>query len=76
MAATTIERRVERLEESAGGGGCSRCGWGGRGPGDDGGEQTYEVVFMEEGDPDPGPSEWCPECGRQTQVTIEFEDGF
>jgi hypothetical protein len=69
MVVMSTQRRLAALEGS--GDECPHCG----DPGDDGGEQTYEVVFMEEGDPEPGPDEYCPECGRPIHITISFEDG-
>jgi hypothetical protein len=66
---TTIERRVARLEESAGGGGeCPECGLG---PDDD--RRPYEIVFV---DPeDHTPDEWCETCGRALSLTINMDWG-
>ncbi len=66
---TTIERRVARLEESAGGGGCSRCGWGGGG--DD--NRPYELTWIDPGGPDDR-EEFCEECGRQLVYVLTWGD--
>ena len=62
-----IERRVARLEESAGGGGdeCSYCG-------DDG--RNYELVFVDPPEDGDEPEELCPECGRQLYITLDWGD--
>ena len=57
-----------------GGGGlppCDRCGYGGGDePFDFGPEDTFEIVF-DDGDDD---EEYCPECGRQVNVVVRFEE--
>ena len=64
---TTIERRVNRLEKSAGGDGCGYCG------GDDGNwDEPYIITFDDETPPDS--PETCPECGRELITTIYFDD--
>ena len=69
--ATTIERRVAALEESAGGGGkCPECGLG---PEDD--RKPVEVEFMEDGDDPDAPDEPCSECGRLLFQVIGWGDG-
>jgi hypothetical protein len=73
MATTTIQRRVARLEESAGGGECSRCGWGGRGPGGDD-NRPYELRWIDPGGPDDR-EEFCEECGRQLVYVLTWGDG-
>jgi hypothetical protein len=62
----SLQRRVTRLEESAGGGGeCPECG----GPGDPGDHTTYELVFVDEAE-----EEWCETCGRQTGIVIRWPE--
>jgi hypothetical protein len=68
--ATTIQRRVARLEESAGGK-CSRCGWGGREPGDE--NRPYELRWIDPGGPDDR-EEFCEECGRQLVYVLTWGD--
>ena len=63
---TTLQRRVGRLEESAGGE-CPYCGEGG---GDD--NRPYEVIWDDEVPEDL--EENCPECGRELIITVYFED--
>jgi hypothetical protein len=70
MATTTIQRRVARLEESAGGGECSRCGWAE--PGDD--NRPYELRWIDPGGPDDR-EEFCEECGRQLVYVLTWGDG-
>jgi len=65
---TTIERRVARLEESAGGGGCNHCGGGDDGSGGDGGPYT---IYFDDEVPDDF-EDVCPECGEVH--VIYFED--
>jgi hypothetical protein len=65
----SLERRVSRLEESAGGGGkCPECGGGGG----DGDHHTYELIWV-----DPGRAEdreeFCEVCGRQLAYVITWE---
>ena len=63
---TTIEKRLARLEESAGAGGeCPRCG----GPDEPDEHTTYELVFDEEAE-----EEWCETCGRQTGIVIRWPE--
>ena len=56
----SIEKRLERLEEKAGGrGGCKTCwGW-------DVDWETYRC-FVGEGDPEPEIPR-CPDCGRRPE---------
>ena len=65
---TTIQRRVSRLEEAAGGG-CPDCGGpsgpSGAGPDD---HSSYEVVW------DDHAEEWCETCGRQTAIVIRWPE--
>jgi hypothetical protein len=78
VATTTIERRVARLEESAGVGGgwdgppCEECGW--NGPDDDSEADTFELVFDERPYDEPDEEETCRTCGRVLSMTIYFED--
>jgi hypothetical protein len=61
MAATTIERRVARLEATTDGGGkCPECG----GPDD----RPPRIVFVDPGDAKP--DEWCGTCGRALATTV------
>ena len=66
----SLERRVARLEESAGGGGsgCGYCGGGG----DDDRNGPYEVYFEDELPEDL--EESCPHCGRDLITNIYFDD--
>jgi hypothetical protein len=70
--ATSLAKRVGRLESATGGGGgdefppCPECGWGG----DD--DTPYEIVFVGE-DEDPETPQFCETCGRQIP-DIRFED--
>jgi hypothetical protein len=67
----SLERRVSRLEESAGGGKCPRCGWG---DGDDlGPDDTYEVEWGDPGGPEDR-EEFCEACGRQLVYVITWGD--
>jgi hypothetical protein len=69
---TSVATKVNRLLEATGGdgGGCLRCGWGGGG---DGNDDTYEVVWIDSGEPDDG-EEFCEECGRQLVYVITWGD--
>jgi hypothetical protein len=74
--ATVTKKRVDALEVShgVGGGGrdgrCPECG--GLPDDDPDASDNYELVFV---DPeDAGENEWCPSCGRQTAVVIEWGD--
>jgi hypothetical protein len=74
----TIEKRVADLETShgiGGGGGGPRCPECGGLPDREefGPHDTYELVFVEEGEEMPE-DEWCPECGAQTQFVIRYAD--
>jgi hypothetical protein len=64
---TTIERRVARLEKSAGGG--DRCPECGNTPDDD--KRPYEIVFVDPSDA--LPEEWCETCGRALSLTITMD---
>jgi hypothetical protein len=66
----TLERRVDKLEAGGGAGGprCPECG----GLDDHGPNDTYEIVFV--APEEAGQNEWCPECGRQTNIVIEWGD--
>jgi len=65
--ATTIERRLARLEATTCGG--DRCPECGNGPDDD--KRPYEIVFV---DPDAAsPDEWCQTCGRALSLTIYMD---
>ncbi len=67
--ATILERRVTRLEESAGGGGrCRECG------GSDDDNPPYELTFIDPGGPDDR-EEFCEECGRQLVYVLTWGDG-
>ena len=68
---TTIERRVNRLEKSAGGAGCGYCGGGG---GDDHGDSDEPYTIYFEGELPEDLEENCPECGRELITTIYFDD--
>jgi hypothetical protein len=65
--ATSVERRVARLETATDGGDrCPECGFD-----DDHSKIRHEVVFM---DPDEAtPDEWCGTCGRQLICTIHMD---
>ena len=66
----SLERRVARLEDAAGGGGgCPECGWGG---GDDD-NYTYEITFIDPGGPDDR-EEFCEACGRQLVYVLTWGD--
>jgi hypothetical protein len=69
--ASSLQRRVARLEEAAGrgpGGECLECG----GPDDFGPDDTFELVWV---DPDgPEEEEYCPECGRRVEIIVRFEE--
>jgi hypothetical protein len=71
VATTAIERRVAQLEETAGGGECPRCGWGGSGPGDD--NRPYELRWIDPGGSDDR-EEFCEECGRQLVYVLTWGD--
>jgi len=68
--ATTIERRVAALEESAGGGGaCPECGW-------DGDPSKIEyVVEWQNADGPTERDEFCETCGRQLTCTVHLNWG-
>jgi hypothetical protein len=71
VATTPIQRRVARLEESAGSGECSRCGWGG---GDDfGPNDTYELTWIDPGGAEDR-EEFCEACGRQLVYVLTWGD--
>ena len=81
----SIERRVSRLEESAGVGGgwdgppCDECGW--RGPDDSSkpsrfvftwvGTEDFELIPTDE---DGEPKEFCQTCGRKLVWFISWDD--
>jgi hypothetical protein len=67
----SLERRVSRLEESAGGG--SKCPGGGWGGDDFGPDDTYEVEWVDPGGPDDR-EEFCETCGRQLVYIVRWED--
>ena len=69
----SVETKVSQLEKATGGGGgeCPRCGWGGRGPGDD--KRPYEVTWVAPGGPDDR-EEFCEECGRQLVYVLTWGD--
>jgi hypothetical protein len=66
---SSLQAKVSRLEESAGGGGngCGYCGGD-----DDNRDDPYEVYFEDELPDDL--EENCPECGRELITTIYFDD--
>jgi hypothetical protein len=67
---TTIQRRVSRLEEAAGGD-CPDCGGpSGADPDDHSG---YEIVWVDPGGPDDR-EEFCEECGRQLVYVLTWGD--
>jgi len=79
--ATAIQKRVEALEVSHGGGGWGECGdcggpWWGE-PDDDG---TYELIIDDEeyeektGEVSPDETTYCPGCGGIACFVLKFED--
>ena len=66
---STLERRLEALEESADGGG-DGCGYCGGGDDDRGG--PYKLYFEDELPEDL--EESCPQCGRDLITNIYFDD--
>jgi hypothetical protein len=63
---SSLQAKVSRLEEAAGGGGeCPECG----GPDDPDDHTTYELIFDDEAE-----EEWCETCGRQTGIVIRWPE--
>ena len=66
---TTMQKRVARLEESAGVGKCPECGWGGG----DNDNRPCELRWIDPGGPDDR-EEYCEECGRQLVYVLTWGD--
>jgi hypothetical protein len=67
---SSLQAKVSRLEEAAGGGGeCPECGGPSGAEPDD--HSSYELVFIDPGGPEDR-EEWCDTCGRQTGIVIRW----